>query len=118
MRINQCNFAGNLGKDAQVREVGNSIVVNFSIAVQKFKKDEPPLWVRCAYWGDRAAKVAPYLNKGSPVYVTGEVSLREYESTGSTGTALELRVSELQLLGKAPGSKDDEPPRNQSASEG
>lgn len=95
MRINQCNFAGNIGKDAVTREVGDSNVVSFSIAVQKFKKDDPPLWVRCSFWGERAMKVAPYLNKGTPVYVTGEVDIRPYEG----GASLELRVSDLQLLG-------------------
>lgn len=61
-------------------------------------------WARCQLWGKRGESVAPYLKKGQLVGVCGEASLREYDKKdGSKGASLEVRVSDLTLLGKRDG---------------
>ena len=51
-------------------------------------------------FGDRGAKVAQYLLKGQQVGVSGSVNMREWTNKDSeTKTSLEVRVSELDLIG-------------------
>ena len=96
---------GHLGKDCITNTVNGKSVINFSIAhTEKFKdaqgtQKEKTTWVECAYWTDRTA-VAPYLKKGTQVYVEGTPEVRTYpKNDGTTGTSLSLRVMTVQLLG-------------------
>lgn len=96
---------GNLGKDAMVNNVNGKSVINFNVAhTEKFKdaqgnQKDRTTWVDCAYWTDRTA-VAPYLKKGTMVYVEGQPDVRSYTTQdGRQGAALTLRVSSVQLLG-------------------
>jgi single-strand DNA-binding protein len=100
---------GHLGKDCQVNTVNGKSVINFSVAHSERFKDsqgvqqERTTWVECAYWTDRTA-VAPYLTKGTQVYVEGQPDIRVYQrNDGSTGASITIRVREVQLLG---GRKD------------
>jgi single-stranded DNA-binding protein len=50
-------------------------------------------------WGERAEKIAGYIVKGDSIGVSGQLSVREYDSQKSKGFSVELNVSEVQLLG-------------------
>ena len=96
---------GNLGKDCVTNTVNGKNVINFNVAhTEKFKdqqgsQKEKTIWVECAYWTDRTA-IAPYLRKGTQVYVDGTPEVRTYpKNDGTTGVSLSLRVSTVQLLG-------------------
>ena len=93
---------GNLGKDCVTNTVSGKSVINFSVAHTEKGREggqgEKTIWVECAYWTDRTA-VAPYLRKGTQVYVEGTPDIRTYtKNDGSTGVSLTLRVSSVQLL--------------------
>jgi single-strand DNA-binding protein len=96
---------GNLGKDAIVNNVNGKNVINFTVAhTEKYKdaqgnQKDRTTWVDCAYWTDRTA-VAPYLKKGTQVYVEGQPDVRTYTTQdGRNGASLVLRVASVQLLG-------------------
>ena len=95
---------GNLGKDCITNTVNGKNVINFNVAhTEKFtsqgtQKDKT-IWVECAYWTDRTG-IAPYLKKGTQVYVEGSPEVRTYpKNDGTTGVSLTLRVQTVQLLG-------------------
>lgn len=97
---------GNLGKDCVVNTVNGKNVINFTVAhTEKYKdsqgnNQEKTTWVDCAYWTDRTA-VAPYLQKGTQVFVEGTPEVRSFtRSDGTAGASLSLRVREVQLLGR------------------
>ena len=99
---------GNLGKDCIVNSVNAKNVINFSVAHSEKYKDaqgmqkERTTWVECAYWTDRTA-IAPYLRKGTTVYVEGTPEVRQYtRNDGTNGATLSLRVISVQLLGQKP----------------
>lgn len=99
---------GNLGKDCVLNQVNGKNVINFSVAhTEKFKDSsgvtkEKTTWVECAYWTDRVG-VAPYLKRGSQVYVEGTPEIRHYtKNDGTPGSSLSLRVFSLQLTGGRP----------------
>lgn len=96
---------GNLGKDAIVNNVNGKSVINFSVChTEKYKDSQGEqrdrsLWVDCAYWTDKTA-VAPYLKKGTQVYVEGQPDVRTYiTADGKQGVSLTCRVGMIQLLG-------------------
>jgi single-strand DNA-binding protein len=100
---------GRLGKDCVVNIVNGKNVINFTVAHSEKYKDsggnsqEKTTWVDCAYWTDRTA-VAPYLTKGTQVFVEGTPDVRSFQrNDGTTGASLSLRIREVQLL----GSKND-----------
>jgi single-strand DNA-binding protein len=100
---------GRLGKDCVVNTVNGKNVINFTVAHSEKYKDsggnnqEKTTWVDCAYWTDRTA-VAPYLTKGTQVFVEGTPEVRSYQrNDGTAGASLSMRIRDVQLL----GSKND-----------
>jgi single-strand DNA-binding protein len=97
---------GNLGKDCVVNTVNGKNVINFTVAhTEKYRdsqgnNQEKTTWVDCAYWTDRTA-IAPYLQKGTQVFVEGAPEVRSFtRNDGTAGASLSLRVREVQLLGR------------------
>ncbi len=100
---------GRLGKDCVVNTVNGKNVINFTVAHSEKYKDsggnnqEKTTWVDCAYWTDRTA-VAPYLTKGTQVFVEGTPEVRSFQrNDGTAGASLSMRIRDVQLL----GSKND-----------
>jgi single-strand DNA-binding protein len=96
---------GRLGKDCVVNTVNGKNVINFTVAHSEKYRDsqgnnqEKTIWVDCAYWTDRTA-VAPYLQKGTQVFVEGSPEVRTFtRNDGTNGATLSMRVREVQLLG-------------------
>ena len=96
---------GNLGKDCVTNTVNGKSVINFNVAhTEKYRdaqgnQKDKTIWVECAYWTDKTA-IAPYLRKGTQVYVEGAPEVRTYQkSDGTTAASLSLRVLSVQLLG-------------------
>jgi len=96
---------GNLGKDCVTNTVNGKNVINFNVAhTEKYRdaqgnQKDKTIWVECAYWTDKTA-IAPYLRKGTQVYVEGSPEVRTYpKNDGTTAASLTLRVSSVQLLG-------------------
>ena len=97
-------IAGNLGRDAEIRATQGGAVLSFSVAVeQRVKQEKKTTWVRCSMFGKRGEALAQYLTKGTRVAVAGELSLHEYNGK----TSLDMRVSEVTMLG---GGQRNEPP--------
>ncbi|CAB4152879.1 Ssb Single-stranded DNA-binding protein [uncultured Caudovirales phage] len=98
--MNVWNIAGRIGQDAQQREVNGKPVVSFGVAVTTFKAGQKDtMWVDCSWWGESAAKVRGFLNKGVPVAVSGSCSMRTWEKDGQPQAKLQLQVNTCTLLG-------------------
>lgn len=105
---------GHLGQDATVNNVNGKSVINFSIAhSEKYKNKDgvevnKSIWVSAAYWTDRTA-IAPYLKKGTQVYLEGVPEAKTYTNKNNeTLPQLNVRVISLTLLSSSkPVSNDD-----------
>ncbi|MGJ0492693.1 single-stranded DNA-binding protein [Methylobacter sp.] len=100
---NVFSFTGTVGRDAEVRYLpSGQAVLNVTVANNiGFGDKQQTLWVRVALWGKRAeGQLQNYLKKGQQVFVSGELTLREYQANdGSTKTSLELNANILELVG-------------------
>lgn len=98
---------GNLGGDAEVKNVNGTTCVEFSVATEvRRSREKITHWVRCSYWGKPAEAVAQFLTKGKTVAITGQLDPRMYEGKNGTGLSLDLRVDNLKLCGGGRGGDD------------
>jgi len=100
--------AGRVGQAREIKEVGGTSVLNFSVATDVgFGDRKTTIWFDCAIWGKRAESLAPYITKGTPVTVTGEGGEREFDGKdGTTKHQITIRVADVALQG---GKRDEEP---------
>lgn len=108
--MNTGHFSGYLGRDAELKTVGQNKVCNFSVAVSTGWGDrKSTLWVGCALWGDRGEKLSQYLTKGSAVSVSGDVDIRAYQGKDGTAKAeITCSVQRITLMGGGAGGERQE----------
>jgi len=101
-----------LGRDAELRETSDgSTIANLSLAFNFGRKDangkRQTQWVSGTVFGERAQSLAPYLTKGTRVYVeVRDPHVQQFQKNGGTsGYSLVGRVAEIAFLGG--GNKPD-----------
>lgn len=129
--LNKVQLIGRLGKDPEVRSVGNEgkKVANFSLATsEKYKNQkgefvESTEWHNVVVWGKPAEVVEKYVKKGSQLYIEGMLKTRMWEKDGVKHYTTEVFCQNFQMLD---GAKKDEqggqdqrstPPTTQSTSQ-
>ena len=109
--INVCTIMGNVGADPEMRytAVGHA-VTNFRVAVNRRWRDtegqlqEKTEWFRVTAWRRLAEIANQYLERGSPVYVSGRLETRSYEGAdGLVRYVTELVANDLVLLPRGNG---------------
>jgi single-strand DNA-binding protein len=110
--LNIVGLVGRLSRDAVVRtSAKGEVFCNFNVAVNRRRKNEDGDWEDApnfftfALYGDRAARLAPFLVKGQAVSVQGHLKLDKWESQGVPHSRLDVAVEDLQLIGAAPGGR-------------
>lgn len=104
---------GTLGRNSEVKKVGDNDLTTFSIATTSgFGDKKVTEWVECSIFGNRGVKLANYLVKGQQVVVHGELTVNRYTAKdGTAKSSLRMRVQELDLVGgKKDGEKSEDSP--------
>lgn len=109
MELNKVLMVGNLGRDPEGRDAGNSRVVGFSLCSnRKFKsasgeKKEVPCWIDVKVWGKTGELCEKYLHKGSQVLVEGYLEQESWEDkqTGAKRSKHVLVANNVQFGSKA-----------------
>lgn len=97
---------GNLGADAEVKNVNGSKFVSMRVAhvdkwtTQNGEKKEVTTWIDVTM-NDTESKVLPYLKTGVKVFIRGNASLRVYSSPKDRMMKAGLQISarEIELVG-------------------
>lgn len=93
-------FAGNLGRDAESKRVGETTVCEFSVPVEKgYGKNKKTYWIKCKLWGKRGDNLVQYLTKGTRVEIAGELGVDEWQKDGENKYMLTVDVSNINLAG-------------------
>lgn len=103
--INSVVLAGNLTKDAEVRQTQSGMpVVSFSIAVNERRKnnqtgqwDDYPNYFDVSAFGERWGKLAQYLRKGTKVTVQGHLRQSRWEKDGKKSSRVEVVAADVEL---------------------
>jgi len=107
MSVNKVILVGNLARDAEVRQVGQSQVAKFGLATsERFRKQDGTVGESTEFhnielWGN--AGVYPYLVKGQTLYVEGSIKTDKYVGNdGQERTATKIKAFTVQLVGPRP----------------
>lgn len=118
--VNKVILLGRLGKDPEIKTFGNdNQLANLTVATSKKIKDqqsgewnEKTEWHNVTVFGFSAKYAEKYLNKGSQVYIEGELETTSYEKDGVTKYSTKIIVSGyngvLQGLGGNPQSEGNQ----------
>lgn len=100
-----------LGADVEIRHLASgSAVANLSLAWNYGRKGDdgkrPSQWVEAALFGERAESLAPYLTKGTSVFVDlRDVHVETFNKRdGSSGVKLTGVVDSIDFAGNRPGN--------------
>ncbi|WP_455499444.1 single-stranded DNA-binding protein [Butyricimonas virosa] len=98
---------GNIGKDAELKQIGGNNYACFSIAItEKVKGESRTTWVNVVKY-DKEGKLTPYLKKGVRVQVIGKPTTSGYTNKNGdiVSTLTILVMNELEFQG---GMKKEE----------
>jgi single-strand DNA-binding protein len=104
--MNRITLIGRLGRKPELRTFDSgSKVANFSIATSEYYRDkdnklaEQTEWHDIALWGEKAAKIADTIDKGTLVLVEGKLTHRRYtDRDGVERTRTEVVADTVRSL--------------------
>ena len=128
--VNKVFLLGNLGADLSVRHLPDGrVVANVNIATTEVWRDQEgnkvkhTEWHRLNFFGRQAEIASEFLQKGSPVFIEGQIRHRKWQDKeGNDRDTTEIRVLNFQMLGSRQdggdnegrgSNRDDESPRGE-----
>jgi single-strand DNA-binding protein len=103
--MNSITLIGRAGRDPEVRYFeSGSMVANISLAVNRFKKEDKPIWFNLQIWGKQAQVAADYVRKGSLLGIIGSIDEDVWTdlASGEERRKTIVKVNRLELLGPRP----------------
>lgn len=110
MSINLVTITGNLTRDPEVKQTGGGMsVMKLGVAVNDRRKnpqtqewEDVPNFIDCTMFGDRAAKVAQYLAKGSKVAISGRLRQETWETQdGQRRSRVGVVIDDLEFMSRS-----------------
>ena len=123
MAVNVVCLAGNLTRDAELKQTTNgNAVLTFTLAVNEPYKnpttgtwDKRPNFFDCVMFGARAEKLAQYIHKGSKVSIAGRLRYRTWEQDGTKRSKVEVVADEIELMSR---DQQQQPQQQQQTQQG
>lgn len=98
--MNKTVLIGRLCADPEIRYTqAGKAVASFTLAVNRFKKDDGADFIKCTCWGATAENLAKYQGKGSQIAVSGRIRTGNYEKDGKKVYTTEVVAEEIEYLG-------------------
>lgn len=109
--MNQTTIAGHLGADPEVRFTSSGqkvTTLRVAARARRSGKDET-IWWKVTIWGEQFDKMIPYLKKGSPVIVVGEMNKPEIFTDREGRSQVSMSLTASDLLFSPFGRPDGQP---------
>lgn len=128
--LNRCEFIGHACANPEIKNLEGGIkVATFSIGITKMgytmqngtKVPDKTTFVNIVAWRGLAEICEKYIQKGGHLFISGELSIRQYEKDGSKRIAAEVIAENIELLGsktKAEPGKDAISPNTPPSDDG
>ena len=107
MSVNKVILLGRVGKEPEIRQVGDNKVANFSLATSEKYKDkkgdkiENTEWHSVVFWGKQAELIEQYVHKGDELYIEGPIKTETYEKDGEKRYAIKIKGSIITFVSQA-----------------
>ena len=101
--MNKCILTGRLTRDIVLKYTSNTqkAVAQFTMAVDRWKKDEMADFILCEVWGQTAETMEKYVKKGHKIGIIGRIRCDSYEDKeGKRQYVTKVVVEELEFLEK------------------
>lgn len=101
MDLNVVTLVGRVVRDAEMRQAGETVVTNFSIAVSDgYGEKAKTSFFDIDVWGKQAEAITKYLVKGTPVGVSGKLVQQTYKTKENENrSVVKVTANNIQLLG-------------------
>ena len=106
--MNSVQIIGRLTKDIELKYTSKTqtAVATFRLAVDRMKKDDGAVFIRCKAFGKRAEIMEKYISKGDPVAIQGRWEQDAYEKDGVKHIVDYLLVENFDFIGTKKKSDD------------
>lgn len=103
---NLVNLIGFLGRDPDIKPVGDVTKASFSIGVNGYKKDQVN-WFNIEAWDRLGTFAENYLKKGTQIAVSGSLKEERWEKDGERRSRIVVVAEDIRFVGGG-GSKKSE----------
>jgi single stranded DNA-binding protein len=106
--MNNCCFVGKLAVDPELREINNTYVVNFSLAVEDYRKDKDGEkhrrvdFLDFEAWDSGATTIAKHFKKGDMLIIESEARQHKWVSNEQKRQKIVFRVKTFKSAGCRP----------------
>lgn len=98
--LNLAIIEGRIGKDIEIKQVGQSVVAKLSVATSEKwtdkntgQKQERTTWHNVEAWGKQAEIISQYFKKGDGIGLQGSIQTDEYEKNGEKRYSNKIKLT-------------------------
>ena len=97
--MNSWHGIGRVTRDIHLERTQNSEYARFTLAVDKYKKEQGANFIPCIIWSKQAEVMAKLVKKGEKIAVEGSIESGSYvNASGDTVYTLEVKVNRFEFL--------------------
>jgi single-strand DNA-binding protein len=119
--MNKVIINGNIVREPELKNIGDTCVCEFTIANNKKIKDkEYTVFIDCSAWGKNGETIARFFHKGSPILVEGGLRQDKWEKDGQNFSKISINLFTFDFMERlSSGENTAKPPvaQNQTKSE-
>ena len=100
--MNYVLIIGRLTRDVEIRQAGDSVAANFTVAIDRPTRDgaeKQADFPRVTVWGKQAENLDRYMSKGRQVIVFGRITTGKYEKNGQTHYTTGVTAERIEYAG-------------------
>ena len=106
--MNRVILIGNLTKDNELKQAGQTQVLKNTLAVKReFKKDETD-FINIVAFSKTAELIAKYTQKGSKLLIQGRLQIGSYEKDGIKRQTADVIVENIEFIGGNKQNKESD----------
>ena len=106
--MNRVYIIGNLTRDNELKQAGQTQVLKNTLAVKReFKKDETD-FINIVAFSKTAELIAKYTQKGSKLLVEGSLQIGSYEKDGIKRQTADVIVRNIEFIGGNKQNKESD----------
>lgn len=113
--MNNCAFVGRLASDPVIKELNNTHLVNFTLAIEEHRRDKDGTkrkrvdFLDFEAWDSGATTIEKYCGKGDQLAVTATARQQRWkDESGSGRSRINFRVNSFKLFNNSSNYDPDE----------
>ena len=114
--LNLAIIEGRIGKDIELKQVGQSVVAKISVATSEKwtdkntgQKQERTTWHNVEAWGKQAEIISQYFKKGDGIGLQGSIQTDEYEKNGEKRYSTKIKLTSFWFPVSSSQSQNTQP---------